>query len=149
MCVVLIFDESVIGSLLLRLFLVVVGLREFDEKAPQSLDDQSLLLVVELFPQARLRNRNVDEVQIQLRHGSPTSTRYYSRDGRAAQQESINQGSKAQQVFERASELWTVWKIYRRFEIRPSRWNQRFAPIGQDQHKPQLALTIGMPQNLQ
>src|ERR1700751_4551017 len=79
----------------------------------------------------------------------PTSTRYYRRDGRAAQQESINQGSKAQQVFERASELWTVWKIYRRFEIRPSRWNQRFAPIGQDQHKPQLALTIGMPQNLQ
>ena len=71
MCVVLTFDESVIGSLLLRLFLVVAGLREFDDEARQSLDDESLLLVVELFPQARLRNRNVEEVQIQLRHGSP------------------------------------------------------------------------------
>jgi hypothetical protein len=29
------------------------------------------LLVVELFPQARVWNRNVEEVQIQLRHGSP------------------------------------------------------------------------------
>ena len=29
------------------------------------------LFVVELFPQTRLRDRNVDEVQIQLRHGSP------------------------------------------------------------------------------
>src|SRR3954469_15602808 len=70
-CVVLIFDESVIASLLLRLFLVVAGLREFDDEARQSLDDESFLLVVELFPQARLRNRNVEEVQIQLRHGSP------------------------------------------------------------------------------
>src|SRR5436305_9985138 len=78
-----------------------------------------------------------------------TSTRCYSRDGRAAQQESINQGSKAKQVFERTSELWTMWKTYRGCEIGPSRWNQRFASIAQDQHKPQLALTIGMPQNLQ
>ena len=67
----LIFDESVIVPLLLGLFLFVVRLREFDEKARQSLDDESLLYVVELFPQTRLRNRNVDEVQIQLRHGSP------------------------------------------------------------------------------
>jgi hypothetical protein len=29
------------------------------------------LIVVELLPQARLRNRNVHEVQNQLRHGSP------------------------------------------------------------------------------
>jgi hypothetical protein len=29
------------------------------------------LLVVELFPQTRLRNRNLDEIQIQLRHSSP------------------------------------------------------------------------------
>lgn len=71
MCVVLIFDESVIGSLLRRLFLVVAGLREFDDEARQSLDDKSLLLVFELFPQTRLWNRNVEEVQIQLRHGSP------------------------------------------------------------------------------
>jgi hypothetical protein len=78
-----------------------------------------------------------------------TSTRCYSRDGRAAQQESINESSKAKQVFERTSELQTVWKINRGLEIRPSRWNQRFAPIGQDQHKPQLVLAIGMPQNLQ
>jgi hypothetical protein len=78
-----------------------------------------------------------------------TSTRCYSRDGRAAQQESINEGSKAKQVFERTSELQTVWKINPGLEIRPSRWNQRFAPIGQDQHKPQLVLAIGMPQNLQ
>jgi hypothetical protein len=67
----LIFDESVIAPLLLDLLLVVVGSREFDQEARQSLDDESLLLVVELFPQTRLRNRNVDEVQIQLRHGSP------------------------------------------------------------------------------
>jgi hypothetical protein len=78
-----------------------------------------------------------------------TSTRCYSRDGRAAQQKSINEGSKAKQVIERTSERQTVWKINRGSEIRPSRWNQRFAPIGQDQHKPQLVLPIRMPQNLQ
>jgi hypothetical protein len=78
-----------------------------------------------------------------------TSTRCYSRHGGAALQESINQGSKAKQVLERTSELWTAGKIYGGFEIRPSRWNERSAPIWQDQHKPQLALTIGVPQNFQ
>jgi hypothetical protein len=78
-----------------------------------------------------------------------TSTRCYRRDSGAAPQESINDGPKTQQVFEGTNEWWTLWKIVRGFEIRPSRWNQRFASIGQDQHKPQLALPIGMPQNLQ
>jgi hypothetical protein len=53
------------------LLLLVVGLGEFDEKPCQSFDDDSLLFVVELFPQTRLRDGDVDEVQIQLRHGSP------------------------------------------------------------------------------
>ena len=61
----MILNGSVIG--LLR----VLVPRGLDKEARQSLDDNPLLLVVELFPQARLRNRNVDEVQIQLRHGSP------------------------------------------------------------------------------
>jgi hypothetical protein len=33
------------------------------------------------------------------------------------------------------------------FEISPSRWNQGLALIRQDQHKPKLALAIGMLQN--
>jgi hypothetical protein len=61
-CEAVIFDESIIVFLLLNLLLLVVGLGEFDD---------SLLFVVELLPQTRLRDRDVDEVQIQLRHGSP------------------------------------------------------------------------------
>src|ERR1700687_2174258 len=58
-------DGSVIG-----LLLVLIASR-LDKKARQSLDDDSFLLVVELLPQVRLRNRDVVEVEIQLRHGSP------------------------------------------------------------------------------
>src|ERR1044071_911249 len=61
----LILDGSVIG-----LLLVLIASR-LDKKARQSLDDDSLLPVVELLPQVRLRNRDVVEVQNQLRHGSP------------------------------------------------------------------------------
>jgi hypothetical protein len=78
-----------------------------------------------------------------------TSTRCYSRASGAAQQESINEGSKTKQVFERTSELRIPWKIYRGFEIGPRSWNQRLTSIWQDQDKPQFALPIGMPQNLQ
>jgi hypothetical protein len=78
-----------------------------------------------------------------------TSTKCYRRDSGGGPQESINEGSKTKQVFEGTNELWTRWKIVRGFEIRPGCWNQRFASIGQDQHKPQLALPIGMLQNLQ
>src|SRR2546422_171423 len=48
----------------------VLVARGLDKEARQSLDDDPFLLVVELLPQVRLRNRNV-EVQIQLRHGPP------------------------------------------------------------------------------
>ena len=65
MCEGLILEGSVIGLLLV----LVAG--RFDKEPGQCLDDDPFLLVVELLPQARLRDRDVDEVQIQLRHGSP------------------------------------------------------------------------------
>ena len=65
MCEGLILDGSVIGLLLV----FVAG--RFDKEPGQGLDDDSFLLVVELLPQARLRDGDVGEVQIQLRHGSP------------------------------------------------------------------------------
>jgi len=49
-CVPLIFDESVIAPLLLDLLLVVVGSREFDQEARQSLDDESLFARRRTFP---------------------------------------------------------------------------------------------------
>src|ERR1044071_4767690 len=52
------------------LLLVLIASR-LDKKARQSLDDDSLLPVVELLPQVRLRNRDVVEVQNQLRRCSP------------------------------------------------------------------------------
>ena len=58
------------GAGIISLLLVFFACRFFEE-GRLSLDDDPLLLVVELFPQARLRNRDVDEVQIQLRHDSP------------------------------------------------------------------------------
>jgi hypothetical protein len=51
--------------------LLLLVRRGFDKKARQSLDYDPFLMVVELFPKARLRNGNVGEVQIQLWHGSP------------------------------------------------------------------------------
>jgi len=62
----LILEMSVIGPLR-----AVAGSGCFDHEARQGFDDQLLLLLVEFLPQARLRNGNVDEAQIQLRHGSP------------------------------------------------------------------------------
>jgi hypothetical protein len=53
------------------LLLVLIGSASFGQKARQGFDDEPLLLVVELLPQARLRNGNLAEVQIQLRHGPP------------------------------------------------------------------------------
>jgi hypothetical protein len=61
----LILEGSVIG-----LLLVLVVCR-FNEEARQNLGDDPLLFVVEFFPKTRLRNRDVGEVQIQLRHDSP------------------------------------------------------------------------------
>ena len=65
MCAGLILERSVIGLLLPG------DVSRLDKEPRQSLDDASFLLVVELLPQARLRNRDVDEVQVQLRHDSP------------------------------------------------------------------------------
>ena len=107
------------------------------------------LLVVELFPQTRLGIGMSMKFRFSCGMALPTSTRCYSRLSRAAQQESINEGSKTTQVFERTSELRIPRKIYRGFEIGPRSWNQRLASVWQDQNKPQFALTIGMPQNLQ
>src|SRR6266853_5306618 len=61
----LILHGSVMG------LLPVLVARGLDKEARQSLDDDPFLLVVELLPQVRLRNRDVVEVQIQLRHGPP------------------------------------------------------------------------------
>ena len=102
MCEGLILDGSVIGLLL------VLVARRFDKEPRQSLDDDAFLLVVELLPQVRLRNRDLVEVQIQLRHGSPGCTRYYWHIGRAAQ-ESIDETAKTQQVIQRADERRTLW----------------------------------------
>ena len=65
MCEGVILERSVIGLLLAG------EVSRFDKEARQSLDDASFLLVVELLPQARLRDRDVEEVQMQLGHGSP------------------------------------------------------------------------------
>src|SRR5215471_17428660 len=46
-------------------------LRCLDEEAREDLEDGAFLLLVELFPQLRLRNRDFVEVQIQLRYGPP------------------------------------------------------------------------------
>src|ERR1035438_1401285 len=69
MCAGWILEGSVIGLLLRRFRALVSG--GMDKKARQSLDDDPLLIVVELLPQARLRDRDVGEFQIQLRHDSP------------------------------------------------------------------------------
>jgi hypothetical protein len=73
----------------------MVGLGEFDEKPCQSFNDDSLSLVVELFPQTRLGNRDVDEVQIQLRHGSPDLDQMLSARIWVALQECINEAAEA------------------------------------------------------
>jgi hypothetical protein len=64
-CEGLILERSVIGLLLAG------DSSCFDKEARQSLDDDSLLLVVELLSRARLRDRDVEEDQMQLGHGSP------------------------------------------------------------------------------
>src|SRR5450432_1035034 len=64
MCEGLILEGSVIVRLLL-------GSRGLDKKARQNLDDDLFVFVVELLPQALLRNRYVDKAQMQLWHGSP------------------------------------------------------------------------------
>src|SRR5215472_9283937 len=46
-------------------------LRCLDEETREDLEDGAFLLLVELFPQVRLRNRDFEDVQIQLRHGPP------------------------------------------------------------------------------
>src|SRR5690348_1840764 len=46
-------------------------LRCLDEETREDLEDGAFLHLVELFPQVRLRNRDLLEVQIQLRHGPP------------------------------------------------------------------------------
>src|SRR5215468_9859050 len=46
-------------------------LRCLDEETREDLEDGAFLLLVELFPQVRLRNRDFVEIQIQLRHGPP------------------------------------------------------------------------------
>src|ERR1044071_2443874 len=46
-------------------------LRCLDEETREDLEDGAFLLLVELFPQVRLGNRDFVEVQIQLRHGPP------------------------------------------------------------------------------
>ena len=51
--------------------LLVLALASFGQEARQSFDDEPLWFVFELLPQARLRDGNVGEVQIQLRHGPP------------------------------------------------------------------------------
>src|SRR5258708_40310145 len=63
--------ESLIlhGSVMGLLPVLVAG--GLDKEARQSLDDDPFLLVVELLPQVRLRNRDVVEAQNQLRHGPP------------------------------------------------------------------------------
>ena len=53
------------------LLLGLLGSAGLGKKARQRLDDGLFLRVVELLPQARLRDRDVAEVEIQLWHGSP------------------------------------------------------------------------------
>src|ERR1035438_5708211 len=53
----------------------------------QSFDYQLLVLVVQFLPQARLRNRDVEEAQIQLRHGSPAAEQIASPMWRRAAKE--------------------------------------------------------------
>src|SRR5260370_41559266 len=65
-CDGLILETSVIG-----LLLVLFDSGCVDHEARQSFNDDPFLLVAELLPQARLRDGNVEEVEIQLRHGSP------------------------------------------------------------------------------
>ena len=66
MCEGLILEGSVMGRLP-----VLSGSCCFEKEARQSFDDDLFSFVVELIPQARLRDGNVGEIQIQLRHGSP------------------------------------------------------------------------------
>src|SRR5260370_39540211 len=63
-CDGLILETSVIG-----LLLVLFDSGCVDHEARQSFNDDPFLLVAELLPQARLRDGNVEEVEIQLRHG--------------------------------------------------------------------------------
>ena len=54
----------------MRVFLLLAT-ASFGEKARQDFDDEMFLFVVELLPQTRLRDGDVGEAQIQLRHGPP------------------------------------------------------------------------------
>src|SRR5271155_2336824 len=65
-CDGLILERSVIGGLPWG-----AGSGRLDHQTRQRLDDELLLLAVEFLPQARLGNRDVDEIQIQLCHDSP------------------------------------------------------------------------------
>src|SRR5215469_10830395 len=57
------------GQSSVRSRLAILGC--LDEETREDLEDGAFLLLVELFPQVRLRNRDFVEVQIQLRHGPP------------------------------------------------------------------------------
>src|ERR1043165_3932052 len=63
--------EGVILERSVMAWLRIGGSGRLDEKARQGLDDDPFLLVVELVPQVRLRNRDVVEAQNQLGHGPP------------------------------------------------------------------------------
>src|ERR1700685_2041467 len=62
----LILERSLIGCLL-RL----AGSDCVDHQTRERFDYELFVVVVQFLPQARLRNRDIEEVQIQLRHGSP------------------------------------------------------------------------------
>src|ERR1700694_3726944 len=61
-----ILERSIIGKPLW-----IAGSDRFEHQTRQRFDYQLLVLVVQFLPQARLRDGDVDEVQVQLRHGSP------------------------------------------------------------------------------
>ena len=64
-----------------------------------------------------------------------------------ALQESLYQAAETKQVFERAGDLWLLWKICRGLEICPRGRNQRLASVRQNQNEIQAFLPDGVPEN--
>src|ERR1700722_343049 len=89
-CDGLILERSVMGRLRW-----VAGSGRLDHQTRQRLDDELLLLVVQFLPQARLGNRDVDEIQIQLRHDSPAVEQMAPRLRRVAKEHLPDTGVEA------------------------------------------------------
>ena len=122
----------------------VVGSGCFDEEARQSLDDDLFLVLVELFPQVRLRNGDVGEVQIQLRHGSP-GLRQMLPAGRSKRQSGV--GEHLREIGGEASPPASRPVVGHQSEeprwpgSLSSRRDQRLTSVWQDEHELQATLS--------